>query len=80
MWSWPSLYQGLKKGLLTNLPSVKDLEQTPRHVFHTAEFANINGHIIQCRKVYALEFYDNSYLGYKDILCNSVIKADWRDN
>lgn len=59
---------------MTNLPSVKDLEQTPCHVFHTTEFANINGHIMQCRKVYALKFYDNSYLGYKDMLCNSVTK------
>lgn len=60
---------------------MKDLEKTSCHVFHTTEFANINGHIIQRRKVYALEFYGSSYLGYKkDILYNSVTKVDWREN
>lgn len=72
---------GFEKSLLTNLTTVKIWEQTLHHVLHTAEFADISGHMMCCRKVYAPELYDNSYFGYnKEFLWNWVTKVNQKEN
>lgn len=65
---------------MTNLPSVQDLEQTPCHVLHITEFADTNGYVMHCEKVYALQLY-NFYFGYKeDFLCNLGSKVNQKEN
>lgn len=79
-WPWPC-QPGFEKSLLTNLTTVKVLGQSLCHVLHTTEFADISGHMMCCRKVHTLEFYNNSYFGYnKELLCNSVTTVNRKEN